>query len=159
MFQKTLQDFKTTLAGLTTAILFVSFFSIHSFALPVNKTLGFFNGALQAQVLGPKSLASGGNKDNSFTVQITDANGAPYPAITKKWVKATVEMTSMDMGINPVEKINDVLDAKKRLQGKLTINPVFTMSGPWKLNISITVSDANGRPMTDTQSVTFDVNK
>jgi hypothetical protein len=159
MFKRTLQNFKTTLAGLTTAILFASFFSIHSFASPVNKTLGFFNGALQAQVLGPKSLASGSGKDNSFTVQINDANGTPYPAITKQWVKATVEMTSMDMGINPVEKIHDILDSKKQFQGKLTINPAFTMSGPWKLNISITVSDANGRPMTDTQSVTFDVNK
>ncbi|HEY8272575.1 MAG TPA: hypothetical protein VIG33_16905 [Pseudobdellovibrionaceae bacterium] len=158
MFQSTLKKFNSTLAGVTSAILFVSFISSQSFALPLSKTLGFFNGALQAKVSGPKSLTSGSNKDNTFTVQITDANGAPYPAITKEWVKATIEMTSMDMGVDSVRKISDILDAKKQLQGKLAINPEFSMKGPWKLNLSITVSDANGQPMTDTQSLTFNVN-
>lgn len=159
MFQSTLKKLNSILAGVSAAILFVSLFSIHSFALPLSKTLGFFDGALQAKVSGPKSLAVGSNKDNTFTVQITDATGAPYPSITKEWVKASVEMTSMDMGVDSVSKISDILDAKKQLQGKLAINPEFSMRGPWKLNISITVSDANGKPMTDTQSITFDVNK
>ncbi|MGZ3746526.1 MAG: hypothetical protein ACXWRE_04185, partial [Pseudobdellovibrionaceae bacterium] len=82
-------------SGLTATILFATLFSIQSFAQPINKTLGFFNGALRAQISGPKSLASGSTKDNIFTVQISDANGTPYPAITKEWVKATVEMTNM----------------------------------------------------------------
>lgn len=159
MFQNTLKSFKTGLTGLATAVLFISFFASNSFAEPVNKTLGYFDGALQVQVTGPKSLAAGANKDNTFTVQVNDANGAPYSAITKEWVKATVEMTNMDMGIDPVNKINDVLDANNQYQGKLVLNPSFSMRGPWKLNISITASDANGNPATETQSVTFDVNK
>lgn len=144
---------------LIASALFVSFFASNSFAQSVNKTLGYFEGALQVQVTGPKSPAAGTNKDNTFTLQINDGNGTPYPAITKEFVSASVQMTNMDMGITPVKNINAVLDANKQYQGTLTMNPVFSMKGPWKLTIKITVSDADGNPMTDTQSVTFDVNK
>ncbi|MGZ3773842.1 MAG: hypothetical protein ACXVCY_07380 [Pseudobdellovibrionaceae bacterium] len=158
MFQNTLKSFKAIAIAVLTVNLFVSFFASSSSAQTVNKTLGYFDGALQVQLMGPKTLAAGINKDNTFTIQINDANGTPYPAITKEFVKATVEMTSMDMGTNVVNKISDILDSKKQFQGKLAINPSFSMKGPWKINLSITVSGADGNPMTETQFVTFDVN-
>lgn len=159
MFQNLQNLFKISLTGLASSVLCFSFLASNSHAQTVNKTLGYFDGALQAQVVGPKTLSAGVNKDNSFTVQINDSNGSPYPAITAELVKASVEMTNMDMGVTPVNKISDILDANKQFQGKLAINPSFSMRGPWKLSISITVADAEGNPMTDTQSVTFDVNK
>lgn len=159
MFQTTMKKLTFPFTGFTIAALFVSLFSSYSLALPLSKTLSFFDGALKAQVSGPKTLAAGSNKDNTFLVQITDAEGAPYAAITKEWVKASVEMTNMDMGVTSVKKISDILDSKKQLQGKLAINPEFSMKGPWKMNISITVADANGESMTESQSVTFDVSK
>lgn len=143
-----------TAAAITICAMFVS----HSFAQTVNSTLSFFDGALQVVVATPKTLTAGTNKNNLFTVQINDANGTPYPFITKEWVKANVEMTNMDMGKTAVDNIQDVLDANKQYQGKLSMNPSFSMRGPWKMNISITVSDDEGNPMFDTQAVTFDVN-
>lgn len=140
------------------ALMFCTLFASHSFAQTINSTLSFFDGALQVVVATPKTLTAGSNKNNTFTVQINDANGTAYPLITKEWVKASVEMTNMDMGVTAVENIKDVLDAKNQYQGKLSLNPSFSMRGPWKMNISITVSDDNGNPMTDTQAVTFDVN-
>ncbi|MGZ3775736.1 MAG: hypothetical protein ACXVCY_18065 [Pseudobdellovibrionaceae bacterium] len=141
------------------ALILFSFLSSSAFAQSVQKTLGFFDGALLVDVTGPKTLSAGANKDNKFLIQIKDSNGTAYPAIKAQFVTASVEMTNMDMGSTPVKKVEDVLDANKQLQGKISIEPTFAMKGPWKLNIKITVSDDNGAPTSDTQSVTFDVNK
>jgi hypothetical protein len=147
---------------LTWMTFFVAAFSMMSLpvlAQSVDSNLQFFNGALQVQVTGPKSLVSGKNANNIFTVQVADAEGTAYPAITKEWIRANVEMTNMDMGVTQVTRVEDVLDANKQLQGKISLNPSFMMTGPWRLNITITVSGDDGQPMTDTQSVSFDVNK
>ncbi|MGZ3771497.1 MAG: hypothetical protein ACXWQ7_18000 [Bdellovibrio sp.] len=158
MFKKSFSVIKSSFVNLS-ALTLLSFFSSAALAQSVQKTLGFFDGALLVEVTGPKTLSAGPNKDNKFLIQVNDSTGTAYPAIKAQFVTASVEMTNMDMGSTPVKKIEDVLDANKQLKGTISINPSFAMKGPWKLNIKITVSDENGSPTSDTQSVTFDVNK
>jgi hypothetical protein len=143
-----------------TAVTFLGLLlSAVSFAQSINSTMPFFSGALLVQAKGPQTLSAGPGANNTFSLLVTDADGTPYPAITKQWVRASVEMTNMDMGITPVNKIEDVLDKNKQFQGLIQLNPIFSMRGPWKLSITITVSGEDGKPMEDTQTLTFDVNK
>jgi hypothetical protein len=152
------KNMKTNCLRFVMTTLSVTLLSLSSWA-GINKTLSFYGGALQVQVTAPNALAAGNSAKNQFSLLVMDGNGTPYPSITKQWIKASVEMTSMDMGITPAAKMEDVLDANKQLQGKINIFPVFSMTGPWKLNLTVTVSDENGNPMNDTQELTFDVNK
>lgn len=145
--------FNKLLLGLVLSIL-----SFSIFASPMTATLDFFNGDLQAHITGPNDLMSG-KKDNIFLVQFTDATGAALPSMTKQFVSATVEMTNMDMGIMNVKKVEDVLDTNKQLQGVVSLNPTFSMRGPWKMNIKVIINDGNGNPATDVQAITFNVNK
>lgn len=155
MFTQLIFKMKQT-ARLSLMAFVFTFWSISSLAA-LNKTLSFFDGALQVKVQGPVSLASGASAKNPFNLAVLDGEGNPYPPVSKKWIKATTEMTNMNMGITPVTKIEDVLDANRQLQGKVVLYPTFSMAGPWKMNITITVSGSDGKPMQDTQSVTFDV--
>jgi len=141
-------------------VAFVSLVLIASSAFAeINTTLSFYNDALRAQVIGPTTLSAGKNANNPFTVKITDANGAPYTGITKEWLSGTVEMTNMDMGVTKVTRVSDVLDAAGQLQGVIALNPIFSMKGPWKLSLTMTVSDGNGGTIDETQTINFNVTK
>lgn len=150
---------KLSLLNLVAISFFASIISSATFAQSLDTVLEYYNGSLQVHVMGPQSITKGRSANNTFTIQINDSTGNPYPPITKQWVQATVEMTSMDMGIDPVEKVEDVLDSNNQPQGLVKLSPIFSMAGPWKMNISITVADDNGKAMTETQAVNFEVSK
>jgi hypothetical protein len=115
----------------------------------VNEKLSYFNGDLEALVIGPTELTVRG--PNAFTVKITDATGAPATTIIAKYVTATSNMTNMEMGsIKAV--VTDVLDTAGLPQGVIKIVPTFSMAGPWELKIKIRTTAGS-----EMNSVRFDV--
>jgi hypothetical protein len=133
-----------------TLVLALSLIGQVAVAKGIDERLSYFNGAIEVQILGPAQMSMN-NNTNAFTVNITDAQGAPYPYITAKWVNATVQMVDMDMGVSKA-KISDVLDAAGKTQGILKIEPQFAMKGQWKLNLKLTTASGN-----ETHSINFEV--
>ena len=115
----------------------------------VDEKLSYFNGTIEAQVTGPNSVTTRG--PNTFVLKITDATGAPYTAIVAKWINASSNMTSMEMGSTKAV-VTDVLDAAGLPQGLLTIEPTFTMAGPYELKIKLRTAAGS-----EVNSVHFDV--
>jgi hypothetical protein len=105
-----------------------------------NKQIFYFNGALVAVVNGTTTSSAG-----VFTVDIKDAAGNPYPAMTAEWVSATIEMVTMDMGVTKVHVSNDG-------PARVKVQPKFSMGGQWKLNIKLTTAAG-----AESHSISFNV--
>jgi len=128
--------------------LFVLSFSILSSEILLaeniqTQALYFFDDALKVDVSGKTTAKTG-----AFTLNIIDpSTNTPWTDLTAQNFEGTVEMTDMDMGLTPV-KVTDVSPGVIKMETK------FSMSGSWRLNI--TIKPTGSEP--ETKSIEFKVN-
>jgi len=75
------------------------------------------------------------NKETTFRVKLLDEAGKP---VTDASVKASLKMTTMDMGKNEVDLV-------AKGGGEYVGTGKFTMSGPWTVEVNASVSGKSGR--------------
>jgi hypothetical protein len=105
-----------------------------------NKRVQYFNGAINLVINGQTDSSSG-----VFIAEIKDSSGNPYPAMTAQWISASIEMATMDMGVTKAAVIDDG-------SARVKIQPKFSMSGKWKLNIKLTTAAGS-----ESRAITFNV--
>lgn len=141
---------KKMFRGFGAVIAFVTLFASVSFAETV-KTLSFFEDSVVVEVTFPKELKAG-SKDNTFIIQVKDAEGNPWREMTSEWSKFSIEMPEMHHGVQEVKDVKDLLDANDEFQGRIAVTPKFPMKDMWQLNITLISTT------TETKSVQFRVN-
>jgi hypothetical protein len=106
------------------------------------KSLFYFDDALKVDVSGSTTSKAG-----TFTLKIIDpSTNKPWTDLTAQHFEGSVEMTTMDMGQTPA-KVTDIEPGTIKMEAK------FSMTGSWKLNI--TVKPTGATP--ETKSIEFNV--